>query len=444
MKTRDTAHCQQSMKKECEFNMRPSGGAGGLSRRSKGLERAGRDNRHGIFNVVKGWAHKRASIYSLNSYWQQSRSYLGFLISLPGCGADGEGWMRQESGVRLFITAFLLNQIFIYSYNHNRWHNWQLLGNVLHASQALFTHHFTEFSQTPEESVPLFEFPLKEKRRHLFEKLGQEHKEGKGFSRGSVSKEFVCNAGDAGLIPGSGRSPGEAYGNPHKYSCLESLTDKGAWWATAHAVTGTRARLKRRITHTHLVKENLIKDIITSWLPPWGSRTQHSSGPFERHMGHTQWCPPGGLRQLFIHQLPTSLLGGHRTWGRRLQNSQGCRENLPAERCWCLKWEATSTYGTVHWSEEHFQGVAMETQERQPLPTCRKKPASSPFHRWGSASSKRIKEAFQGHQRVGAKTQGCVTLSHIHTRTGGNIRALLPENGTETEAVWQTGKNMCF
>ena len=250
MKTHDTAHCQERMKKEYEFKMRPSGGAGEALTEVQRPRESRKDKWHGVFNG-KGWAHKRVSIYSLNFYWQQSRNYLGFLVSLPRCGADGEGWMRQESGVRLFITAFLLNQIFIYSYSHNRWHNWQLLGNVLHTSQALFTHHFTEFSQTPEESVPLFEFPLKEKRRHLFEKLGQEHRDGKGFSRGSVSKEFVCNAGDAGLIPGSGRSPGEAYGNPHKYSCLESLTDKGPWWATAHGVTGTQARLKQRITHTH-------------------------------------------------------------------------------------------------------------------------------------------------------------------------------------------------
>jgi len=36
----------------------------------------------------------------------------------------------------------------------------------------------------------------------------------------------------AGLIPGSGRSPGEGSGNPIRYSCLENSTDRGAWWAT--------------------------------------------------------------------------------------------------------------------------------------------------------------------------------------------------------------------
>ena len=35
-----------------------------------------------------------------------------------------------------------------------------------------------------------------------------------------------------GLIPGSGRSPGEGNGNPLHYSCLENTMDRGAWWAT--------------------------------------------------------------------------------------------------------------------------------------------------------------------------------------------------------------------
>ena len=39
-----------------------------------------------------------------------------------------------------------------------------------------------------------------------------------------------------GLIPGSGRSPGEGNGNPLQYSCLENSTDRGAWWATVHEI----------------------------------------------------------------------------------------------------------------------------------------------------------------------------------------------------------------
>ena len=43
-----------------------------------------------------------------------------------------------------------------------------------------------------------------------------------GFPGGSESKESARNAGDLGLIPGLGRSPGEEHGNPLQYSCLEN------------------------------------------------------------------------------------------------------------------------------------------------------------------------------------------------------------------------------
>ena len=49
---------------------------------------------------------------------------------------------------------------------------------------------------------------------------------------GSDSKEFVCNVGKPGVIPGSARSPGGGHGNSLQYSCLENPMDRGAWWAT--------------------------------------------------------------------------------------------------------------------------------------------------------------------------------------------------------------------
>ena len=41
-------------------------------------------------------------------------------------------------------------------------------------------------------------------------------------------KASAYNAGDLGLIPGSGRSPGEGNGTPLQYSCLENPMDRGA------------------------------------------------------------------------------------------------------------------------------------------------------------------------------------------------------------------------
>ena len=60
------------------------------------------------------------------------------------------------------------------------------------------------------------------------------------FPGGSEVKVSASNAGDQGLIPGSGRSPGEGNGNPLQYSCLENPMDRGAWWATVHRVAKSR------------------------------------------------------------------------------------------------------------------------------------------------------------------------------------------------------------
>ena len=59
--------------------------------------------------------------------------------------------------------------------------------------------------------------------------------EGK-FSGDSDGKESACNVGDLGLIPGSGRSPGEGNGNPLQYSFLKNPMGGGARWATVHGV----------------------------------------------------------------------------------------------------------------------------------------------------------------------------------------------------------------
>ena len=50
-------------------------------------------------------------------------------------------------------------------------------------------------------------------------------------------KNLPVNAGDAGSIPGLGRSPRVENGNPHQYSCLGNPMDSGAWQATVHGVT---------------------------------------------------------------------------------------------------------------------------------------------------------------------------------------------------------------
>ena len=58
-----------------------------------------------------------------------------------------------------------------------------------------------------------------------------------GFPGVLVVKNLSANAGDEGLIPGSGRSPEGGNGNPLQYSCLGNPMDRGAWLVTVRWVT---------------------------------------------------------------------------------------------------------------------------------------------------------------------------------------------------------------
>ena len=64
-------------------------------------------------------------------------------------------------------------------------------------------------------------------------------------------------AGEAGLIPGSQRTPEGGHGNPLQYSCLENPMDRGAWQVTVHGAAKSWTRLSM---HTHI---NFYKDV--SW-----------------------------------------------------------------------------------------------------------------------------------------------------------------------------------
>ena len=61
-----------------------------------------------------------------------------------------------------------------------------------------------------------------------------------GFPGGSDGEESACNvecyAGDLSSITGLGRSPAKGNGNPLQYSCLETPTDRGTWWARVHGI----------------------------------------------------------------------------------------------------------------------------------------------------------------------------------------------------------------
>ena len=77
-----------------------------------------------------------------------------------------------------------------------------------------------------------------------------------GFPGGSVVKNPSANAVDSGLIPQSGRSPGEGNGNPLQYSCLENPVDRGAWWAAVHSAAQSRTQLKQLGMHACIGEGN--------------------------------------------------------------------------------------------------------------------------------------------------------------------------------------------
>ena len=66
--------------------------------------------------------------------------------------------------------------------------------------------------------------------------------------------ESTCNAGDVGLVPGLGRSPGGGNGTLLQYSCLENPMDRGAWWAAAQGGSKSWTRLSNR-ARTHIQED---------------------------------------------------------------------------------------------------------------------------------------------------------------------------------------------
>ena len=62
-------------------------------------------------------------------------------------------------------------------------------------------------------------------------------------------KNPPANAGDAGSIPVSGKSPGEGNGNPPQYFGLGNYMDRGDWWVS---VQGFQRVGHNAVTETHL------------------------------------------------------------------------------------------------------------------------------------------------------------------------------------------------
>ena len=86
-------------------------------------------------------------------------------------------------------------------------------------------------------------------------------------SGGSGSKEHACSAGDLGLIPGLGKSPGRGNSKPLQYSCLENPMDRGACGATVHQVTKSWTRLRLSLFSKDVIKLTICVSSITQSCP---------------------------------------------------------------------------------------------------------------------------------------------------------------------------------
>ena len=82
-------------------------------------------------------------------------------------------------------------------------------------------------------------------------------------------KNSPANAGDVGLIPGSGRPPGEGNVNPLQYSCLENIMDRGAWWAIVQGVTKSQTQLS-----THSKERTKALEVSSVSHPKWRKHDQ--------------------------------------------------------------------------------------------------------------------------------------------------------------------------
>ena len=86
------------------------------------------------------------------------------------------------------------------------------------------------------------------------------------FPGGSEVKASARNAGDPGLIPGLGRSPGGGHSSPLQYSCLENSMDRGAWRAPVHAVPKSRTGLSDQDFNLHYRSTGLYSEMKPDWV----------------------------------------------------------------------------------------------------------------------------------------------------------------------------------
>ena len=106
------------------------------------------------------------------------------------------------------------------------------------------------------------------------------------------------DTGDAGLIPGSERSPGVRNVSPLQYSCWDKPMGRGAWWATIHGVARSQTRLSDWAhRHTHTLHTNKKEKVHKRWvylnIIPWLPQRHRCSKIKSEHQRQCGWIRSG-------------------------------------------------------------------------------------------------------------------------------------------------------
>ena len=151
-----------------------------------------------------------------------------------------------------------------------------------------------------------------------------------GFPDSSVDKESTCNAGDLGLIPVLGRSPGEGKGYSLQHSGLENIMD-----CIVHGVAKSWTQLNNFHFHTSLVAQ-MIKNLLAmweSWVRSLGWEDPLEEGK-DTHCSILAWGIPW-----------QRSLAGYIPWGHKELNT--------------IEWLTLSPlYRSVNWASERFKSLA--------------------------------------------------------------------------------------
>ena len=119
-----------------------------------------------------------------------------------------------------------------------------------------------------------------------------------GYASGSDGKEPTRNAGDLGLIPGSGRSPGGGHGYPLQYIFQENPMDRGAWRVVVHGAAKSQTQLNDWHTHHTLTSVGQVLFVFTSII---------KLDPIDKEKNKFYVYFPFGLKKYHWHFLPVRI-----------------------------------------------------------------------------------------------------------------------------------------